>query len=66
VSKPWQSYALHILDAIAKVRRIRERGDITQASRWPPKVCHLWPSQTAPPRGVHPPKRCDRRVNPHD
>ena len=30
MSKPWQPYALHILDAIAKVRRIRERGDITQ------------------------------------
>jgi uncharacterized protein with HEPN domain len=30
VSKPWQPYALHILDAIAKVRHIRERGDIAQ------------------------------------
>lgn len=29
-SKPWQPYALHILDAIAKLHRIRERGDITQ------------------------------------
>ncbi len=30
MSKPWQLYALHILDAIAKLRRIQERGDITQ------------------------------------
>lgn len=30
MSKPWQPYALHILDAIAKIHRIRERGDITQ------------------------------------
>ncbi len=30
MKKPWQPYALHILDAIAKIRRIRERGDLTQ------------------------------------
>lgn len=28
--KPWQPYALHILDAIAKIRRIHARGDLTQ------------------------------------
>ena len=28
--KPWQLYARHILDTIAKVRRIQARGDITQ------------------------------------
>lgn len=26
--KPWQPYALHILDAIAKIRRIQARGDL--------------------------------------
>lgn len=30
MSKPWQPYALHILDAIAKIRRIQSRGDIAQ------------------------------------
>ena len=30
MNKPWQPYALHILDAIAKIRRIEMRGDITQ------------------------------------
>ncbi len=30
MSKPWQPYAHHILDAIAKVHRIQERGDITK------------------------------------
>jgi uncharacterized protein with HEPN domain len=30
MSKPWQPYALHILDAIEKVRRIQARGDITE------------------------------------
>ncbi|HEX7762381.1 MAG TPA: HepT-like ribonuclease domain-containing protein [Cellvibrio sp.] len=30
MSKPWQPYALHILDSIAKIRRIQERGDIRQ------------------------------------
>ncbi len=30
MSKPWQPHALHILDAIAKVRRIQARGDLTQ------------------------------------
>ena len=28
--KPWQPYARHILDGIAKVRRIQARGDIEQ------------------------------------
>lgn len=30
MSKPWQPYALHILDAIAKIRQIQARGDLTQ------------------------------------
>ncbi len=30
MSKPWQPYAHHILDAIAKIRRIEARGNITQ------------------------------------
>ncbi len=30
MSKPWQPYALHILDAIAKIRRIQARGDLIQ------------------------------------
>lgn len=30
MNKPWQPYALHILDAIAKIRRIQLRGDLTQ------------------------------------
>ncbi len=30
MSKPWQPYARHILDAIGKIRRIQERGDLTQ------------------------------------
>lgn len=30
MSKPWQPYALHILDSIAKIRRIQDRGDIRQ------------------------------------
>jgi len=30
MNKPWQPYAKHILDAIARIRRIQERGDITQ------------------------------------
>jgi len=30
MSKSWQPYAEHILDAIARIRRIQERGDITQ------------------------------------
>lgn len=29
MTKPWQSYAEHILDAIAKIRRIQARGDLT-------------------------------------
>ena len=29
MNKPWQPYAQHILDAIAKIRRIQLRGDIT-------------------------------------
>ncbi|TAH45314.1 MAG: DUF86 domain-containing protein [Betaproteobacteria bacterium] len=28
MTKAWQPYALHILDAIAKIRRIEARGDI--------------------------------------
>lgn len=30
MSKPWQPYALHILDAIAKVRRIQARGNLAE------------------------------------
>lgn len=30
MSKPWQPYARHILDAIEKIRRIEVRGDLTQ------------------------------------
>ncbi len=30
MSKPWQPYAQHILDAIAKIQRIQDRGDLTQ------------------------------------
>lgn len=30
MSKSWQPYALHILDAIAKIRRIQARGDLVQ------------------------------------
>jgi len=30
VTKPWQPNALHILDAIARIRRIQARGDLTQ------------------------------------
>jgi len=30
MTKPWQPYAQHILDAIAKIRRIQARGDLTQ------------------------------------
>lgn len=29
MSKPWQPYAEHILDAIAKIHRIQARGDLT-------------------------------------
>jgi uncharacterized protein with HEPN domain len=28
VNKPWQPYAQHILDSIAKIRRIQARGDL--------------------------------------
>jgi len=28
VSKPWQTYALHILDAAQKIEGIRKRGDL--------------------------------------
>jgi hypothetical protein len=28
MNKPWQPYALHILDAIARIRRIVARGNI--------------------------------------
>lgn len=30
MSKSWQPNALHILDAIARIRRIQARGDLTQ------------------------------------
>lgn len=30
MTKSWQPYALHILDSIAKIRRIQARGDIRQ------------------------------------
>lgn len=30
MSKSWRPYALHILDAIAKIRRIQARGDLTK------------------------------------
>lgn len=30
MSKPWQPYAQHVLEAIEKIRRIKERGDLTQ------------------------------------
>jgi hypothetical protein len=32
MSKPWQPYAHHILDAIDKVWRIQARGDIAVAA----------------------------------
>ena len=30
MSKPWQPYALHILDAIERIRHIQARGDLSQ------------------------------------
>ncbi len=30
MSKPWQPYAQHILDAVEKIYRIQERGDLTK------------------------------------
>jgi len=30
VSKAWQAYARHVLDTIEKIRRIQQRGDLTQ------------------------------------
>lgn len=30
MSKPWQPYALHILDAIDRIQHIQARGDLTQ------------------------------------
>lgn len=30
MSKSWEPYALHILDAIARIRRIQVRGDIRE------------------------------------
>ena len=30
MSKSWQPYALHVLDAIAIIRRISERGNLAQ------------------------------------
>ncbi len=29
MNKPWEAYALHILDAIERIRAIQERGDLT-------------------------------------
>jgi len=29
MSKPWQPYALHILDAIERIRHVQARGDLT-------------------------------------
>jgi uncharacterized protein with HEPN domain len=28
VNKPWQAYALHVLDTVHKIRRIQQRGDL--------------------------------------
>ncbi|THD09821.1 hypothetical protein [Metallibacterium scheffleri] len=30
MSKAWQAYARHVLDTIEKIRRIQQRGDLTQ------------------------------------
>ncbi|HHJ34393.1 MAG TPA: DUF86 domain-containing protein [Gammaproteobacteria bacterium] len=30
MSKPWQPYAQHILDAISKIHRIQDRGDLVE------------------------------------
>ena len=30
MSKPWQPYARHILDAIARIRHVQARGDLRQ------------------------------------
>ena len=30
MTKPWQPYAQHILDSIAKIRRIQARGDLRE------------------------------------
>jgi hypothetical protein len=30
MSKDWQPYAHHILDTVAKIRRIQDRGSITE------------------------------------
>lgn len=30
MSRPWQPYALHILDAIERIQHIQTRGDLTQ------------------------------------
>lgn len=30
MNKPWQPHAQHILDVIARIRRIKARGDLTQ------------------------------------
>jgi uncharacterized protein with HEPN domain len=44
VTKSWQPYARHILDAIAKIRRIQARGDLMQdevlydATLWNPQT----------------------------
>ncbi len=30
MNKPWEPYAQHILDAIARIRRVQARGDLSQ------------------------------------
>ncbi len=30
MSKAWQAYAMHVIDTIAKIRRIEQRGDIVK------------------------------------
>ena len=30
MSRQWEAYALHILDAIEKIKRIQARGDISR------------------------------------
>ena len=30
MNKPWEAYALHILDAIERIRSIQKRGDLSQ------------------------------------
>ena len=47
VNKAWQAYAAHVLDAIEKIRRIQQRGDITQDEVLYDRV-RLHFSETAP------------------